>query len=89
MAKTIKWDDLRRYGINPPTGEACPFGQRILTDLTERGKRIVLDMMGIPSATLTTNWNGGAAFSIMIPHDLFEQLYVWCTRNSPVCPELP
>jgi hypothetical protein len=30
MAKTTKWDDLRRYGINPLTGEACPFGQRVL-----------------------------------------------------------
>jgi hypothetical protein len=39
MAKTIKWDDLRKYGINPLTGEACRFGQRILTDLIERGRK--------------------------------------------------
>jgi hypothetical protein len=84
MAKTIKWDDLRKFGINPLTGEACPFGQRVLTDLTERGKRIVLNMMGIPSANLTSNWNGGAAFSMMIPRELFQQLYVWCLISDGI-----
>jgi hypothetical protein len=84
MAKTIKWDDLRKYGINPLTGEACPFGQRILTDLTERGKRIVLDMLGIPSANLSSNRNGGAAFSMIILRDLFQQLYAWCLINDGI-----
>jgi hypothetical protein len=33
--KTVGWNDLRRYGSNPRSGEACPFGLRVLTDLTE------------------------------------------------------
>jgi hypothetical protein len=44
----------------------------------------VLDMMGIPSANLTSNWNGGAAFSMMIPRDLFQQLYIWCLISDGI-----
>jgi hypothetical protein len=41
-------------------------------------------MLGIPSATLTSNWNGGAAFSMMIPRDLFQQPYIWCLINDGI-----
>jgi hypothetical protein len=77
--KTVGYDDLRRYGINPLTGEACPYGQRVLTDLNDRGKHIVCDLLGIPTlATFSDNWNSGSVASFMLPRSLFELLYVWC-----------
>lgn len=77
--KRVGYDDLRRYGINPLTGEACPYGQRILTDLNDQGKHIVCDLLGIPRlATFSDNWNSGSITSFMLPRSLFELLYVWC-----------
>ena len=81
--KTVGWNDLRRYGISPLTGEACTFGLRVLTDLTERGRRIVLDMLGA-ECTLRPNWNSGSEFSMMIPRSLFKDLYVWCLVSEGI-----
>jgi hypothetical protein len=81
--KTVGWNDLRRYDISPLTGEACPFGLRVLTDLTERGRRIVLEMLGA-ECTLRRNWNSGSEISMMIPRSLFTDLYVWCLISEGI-----
>jgi hypothetical protein len=81
--KSVGWNELRRYGINPLTGEACPFGLRVLTDLTERGRRILLDMLGA-ECTLRANWNSGSEFSMMIPRSMFQDLYVWCLISDGI-----
>ena len=40
--KTISsWDDLKAYGIDPLTAEACGLGYRLLCDLTAEGKKIL------------------------------------------------
>ncbi len=36
------WNDLRAYGINYLTGEACAVGKRLLCDVNERGRAVVL-----------------------------------------------
>jgi hypothetical protein len=74
------YDELHRYGINPLTGEACPFSQRVLCDLTPRGKKIVFDLLGIPpTIPLSENWNSGSSFSITIPRSLLaHDLPIWC-----------
>jgi hypothetical protein len=82
--KSVGWNDLRRYGINPLTGEACPFGLRVLCDLNELGRRIVLDLLGTDYITLNRNWNSGSEFSIMIPRSLFTDLYVWCLISEGI-----
>ena len=84
--KTISnlYDGLRRYGINPLTGEACPFSQRVLCDLTPRGKKIFFDLLGIPpTIPLSENWNSGSSFSLMIPRSLLaHDLPIWCLIDS-------
>jgi hypothetical protein len=79
------YEALREYGINPLTGEACAFGQRILCDLTERGRKIVCQMMGIgytkvpPPGTFQDNYNSGSRYSCMIPRSILQQeLAIWC-----------
>ena len=81
--KHIEFQDLRRYGINTLTGEACPYSMRVLCDLTEQGRHIVLDMLGCDLGPLPRNWNSGSDFSIMIPRCvLHEDLLVWCLLST-------
>lgn len=73
------FSDLREFGINPLTGEACPWSQRLLCDLNERGRRIVLDMLGCDIGPLPHNWNGGAEFSMMLPMAVLDiDVPLWC-----------
>lgn len=72
--------ELEAFGIKILTGEACPFGQRLLCDMTEQGRRIFLDMLGL-DATMSRAWNFGDGweFSAMIPRSLLEfDLPLWC-----------
>src|SRR5690348_15044203 len=80
MSKTIYANhELRAFGISPLTGEACRVGARILSDVTEQGRKTVLDLLGLPPDTkLAEAWNSGGVGSVMIPYDLFPQLRVWC-----------
>lgn len=80
MARTIHTRrDLEQYGITVVTGESCPYSARTLCDVTERGRRIVFDLLGLPQATATEDgWNDAARSSIMVPNDLFGLLAVWC-----------
>jgi hypothetical protein len=82
--KTIKQlDDLRAYGINPLTGEACRLGRRILCDLTANGLEIVRDLLGIgPTYSVAPNWNSGAIACFMMPYSLIEDTAVWCLIHS-------
>jgi hypothetical protein len=84
--KTISnlYDGLRPYGINPLIAEACPYSQRVLCDLTPRGKKIVFDLLGIPPAIpLSENWNSGSSFSMMLPRSLLSHdLPIWCLIDS-------
>ena len=81
---TNVFEGLRAYGINPLTGEACAFGQRVLCDLTDYGKDIVCDLLGIPRETrFPENWNTGGQHSMMIPRSLLEHdLPIWCLLSN-------
>jgi hypothetical protein len=84
------WHDLRPFGIDVLTGEACRVGTRILCDLTPEGRRIVADLLGVPDHPdgFGVSWNGGKAdSSILLPRDLWHDLAVWCllSRCVEVC----
>ncbi len=74
--KTISnWDDLREYGINVLTGEACTLGVRALCDVTEQGAAIMREFYGLPyDSQLNVNWNSGAVGSVFIPWSMFPDL---------------
>lgn len=38
--------DLKEFGVLPLTGEACPYYQRILSDVTEQGKTLLERYLG-------------------------------------------
>ena len=47
MQKITCWDDLRPFGIDVLTGEACGLSYRLLCDVTERGKQTIQKALGI------------------------------------------
>src|SRR6266446_1442478 len=90
--KTISsWDDLKAYGIDPLTGEACGLGYRILCDLTAKGKKILEKCLATPALTLFESWNRGTeqephvgcvmlALEFFIPLAVFALLESGCTE---------
>ncbi len=80
------WNDLREFGIDILTGEACAYGMRVLCDVSARGAQTVRELFGLPHNTpLADNWNGGrgnangpSVGSVMLPYDCFKQLAVFC-----------
>ena len=58
--KTITcWNDLRPYGIDLLTGEACGLSYRFLCDVTERGRKILERWLSVPELHLSDAWNRG------------------------------
>lgn len=83
--KTYKFDDLKEIGINPLTGEACIYGQRLLCDLNEDGAKLVQRFFSLPPADpadafgLAKNWNSmvgakPAVASIMLTRETLRGL---------------
>lgn len=78
--KTYRWDDLKDIGINPLTGEADAYGQRLLCDLNEDGRELVEKFFGLPLGTaLNPNWNSmvgekPAVASVMLTRDTLWSL---------------
>lgn len=50
--------DLAVLGINPLTGEACAYSQRILCDVNEEGRELLREYLGLPSLELAPAMNG-------------------------------
>ena len=57
------WDDLRPFGIDLLTGEACGLSYRLLCDVTQKGKQTIEKALGVKRLGLPEGWNRGD------PHD--------------------
>ena len=85
------WNDLRHYGINFLTGEACAVGKRLLCDVNEQGRKLICSILGLPINTpFAENWNSqvngeDSVGSIFLPHHLFAFL----SRDDPLADRLP
>jgi hypothetical protein len=87
------WDDLRPFGIDALTGEACGLSMRLLCDVTAAGRDLIERFFG---GTITiapgSNWNGGSkddphVGSVLLPRDIFESLAAFAlvvTGTTPV-----
>lgn len=49
--------DLQQIGIEPLTGEACAYSQRVLCDVSERGLKLLSEFLGVPDLKLQPNMN--------------------------------
>jgi hypothetical protein len=68
--------DFNRFGINALSGDACGYGGRVLTDLTEEGARLIEEFLGT-TIQRGNAWNNGGA-SIMMPRGIWADLAVFC-----------
>jgi hypothetical protein len=42
------WRDMAQFGINALTGEACAYSVRLLCDVNDDGRMLLLDYFGLP-----------------------------------------
>lgn len=97
MIKHLTYSSLYSIGVNPLTGEACAFSQRILCDLSEKGAELIRDYLGLPPDTkLAPNWNTrvgnyDAVASVMLDRNAFHALGVFALLRAGyqyvVCPD--
>lgn len=90
--KTIAcWADLRPYGFDALTGEACGLVYRILFDVTESGRKVIAKCFGMPDVKLAEPWNCGSpgdphvgsillSREMMLPLAVFALLESGCTK---------
>ncbi len=85
--KTISsWSDLRPYGIDALTGEACGLMYRILFDVTAKGKQIIEKCLSV-EVKLAEAWNRGSkedphVGSIMLAQEMLTPLAVFALLES-------
>jgi len=71
------WDDLRAYGIDLLTGEACGLAMRFLCDVTVQGRTLIEGFLSVKLVD-DSNWNNGRhevnVASVMLPRSIFSDL---------------
>ena len=82
MQKINCWDDLRPYGVDLLTGEACGLSYRLLCDVTQKGQQTIQKALGVANLGLADNWNRGDPHdphvgSIMLVPELFIPLGIF------------
>ena len=54
--KTIRnLSDLRPFGIDLLTGESCALSRRLLCDVTEEGKSLILKALGLREISMAAD----------------------------------
>lgn len=78
------WHDMEQLGIRSLTGESCAFSMRLLCDVNEEGRNLLIEYFGLPVATpasmlLSAPWNRQvhnrpSVGSIMLHRNCLQQL---------------
>lgn len=83
------WRDLEPLGINMLSGESCAFAMRLLCDVNETGRDLIVDYLGLPyDALLARPWNSRvndqpSVGSILLHRDSLLQLAAFAlTRDG-------
>lgn len=79
--------DLVALGINPLTGEACAYSQRVLCDVSEKGRELLQDFFGLQTFVTHPNMNSmvgddPAIGSVMLPRGIWSDLAAYYAFNS-------
>ena len=86
--KTISsWNDLRPYGIDVLTGEACGLMYRLLCDVTASGGKLIEKALSVNRIEFADPWNRGDpddphVGSILVPPELRQPLGVFALLES-------
>ncbi len=79
MKHLRRWEDLKPYGIDVLTGEACAYNFRLLCDITAAGVDLFKSVFGLDG------WNNHGGRSIMLPRAMFEPLAVFALFTVENC----
>lgn len=82
MKAVFNWADMKQFGIDYLTGEACGYGIRSLFDLDKRGRKLVADFFGLDPQMFADNWNNDGEVSVMLPRSCLHDLAVFCLLMS-------
>jgi hypothetical protein len=76
---------LSKLGFDLLTGEACGLGARILCDITESGRQLLAEVLGLTGLVPADAWNHrpGTVGSVMIPREMFTPLIVFGLFRDP------
>ena len=76
---------LAKLGFDLLTGEACGLGARVLCDVTESGRQLLAEVLGVASLVPADRWNCAPETigSVMIPRELFTPLIVFGLFREP------
>jgi hypothetical protein len=93
----VGWGDLKQFGINSLTGEACGYSMRLLCDLSEEGADLIRRFFGMPyNSSLCEPWNSKVdaaptTASIMLPRGIFDDLcqYILFSQDMEVAIKSP
>lgn len=72
--------DLKEYGIEQLTGEACGIGLRVLCDLSPDGVALIEEFLSVKLDDQNNSWNHQSQTgwkSIMLPYSIFNDLMVY------------
>ena len=90
--KTLRrWEDLKPYGIDVLTGEACAYGYRLLCDITDSGRKLFESVFGLQLTvkhSYPDGWNDSDSRSVMLPRAMFEPLAVFALFTVDNCPKV-
>jgi len=83
--------DLKDFGINPLTGEACAYSMRLLCDLSADGEELVAGFLGLRDTTsFPANWNSmvgekDSVGSVMLTRSTLKELMYFALFNVEKC----
>lgn len=78
--QVASWIDMSHFGVQSLTSESCVFALRILCDVNEQGRLLMIDYLGLPVDTeLATPWNSQVSGkptvgSILLHRDSLKQI---------------
>ena len=82
-------NDLRHYGINMLTGESCALSRRLLCDVTQKGKDLIMKALGVHDMSLAPDWNGhDAVGSILLDRETLETCAILALLDEPEVKEV-
>lgn len=73
------WAGLEQLGVNCLTGESCRYSMRLLCDLNQAGRELMVDYLGLGAGPLARPWNSAvdgkpSVASIMLHCESLPQL---------------
>ncbi len=81
------FNDLKQFGIDILTGESCALSRRLLCDVTEEGRNLVIKALGVPDISLSAPWNDGVG-SILLERDTLKTLCILALFEDKNCLEV-